>query len=703
MARQTDKNRSTRVAQRLIVEFRKPDATGAGGWQPYWDAEAVKVTLSAGMVPNTAEIRFPRLRWNDFVGFIWGTQIRIRTAVPMLRNGSPRYDQLQPAVLFQGFAVKRPVGWHGGDDKGGAHESSTILCLDYRWFINAGLSIYGQYARAYTDIKSTFTFFSGRRCIFNEKGKPNRDADAWTDGDLTFHLFGSDEYWTCRQMLSQILLQTLIRTHITEVAGLDNALDVSDLLATPHHVIIDTMPALEAILRIIGPLGWTLREEYTFNGPKWVFYKAGRARYDSRNAVALTILHDLWAPAPGELAPASAALGRKLVTGGRLVEDIAAAVNSPVGLGAPERYEATFNLVPGWKDADLVPDSSDDYANVFVAEADLQASIEPDAYSVYKYYHPLGSHFRRDVGRKWVLNEAGDYTAAPYGRGDIFDFQTVLPADRAINSHGFLWGPFRRKFLPCLTFEEGSVNSVGIKVELSMDGGTTWQELTAEIANLEGECGLRIESPNLSDILDKTNRDLSGGDLDGFELNYWTSLCRDKLAASTWPNWQTRIRVTASVQMDQRLRVAAAPTANSGSPFPQTRVFDFSDEYTYSLRTTSSQYSSSGLSAWDTDETEKLRARIEAIRDANEDKSVAGPVILDRLWLGDGTGEPEFKVGDGVRRFGGRWYDLGGTVRNDRVYPEIAQIVYDNQTQKQTLVLRDARFAQVELDYEGKP
>jgi hypothetical protein len=702
MARLTDKNRTTRVAQRLIAEFRKPDATGAGGWQPYWDAEVQHVALSAGDVPNTAEILFPRLRWNDFVGFTWGTQVRIRTAVPLLRSGSPRYEQLQPAVLFQGFAVRRPVSWHGGDDRGGAHEKNAILCLDYRWFINSCLSIYGQYARTADDTADSFTHLSGRRCVFNEKGKPNRDVNAWTDGALAFHLFGSDEYWTCRQMLSQILLQTLIRTHITATEGLEDALDVSDLEATPHHVIIDTMPAIEAILRIIRPLGWTLREEYDFNGPKWVFYKAGRARYDSRDSVTPTILHDLWAPAPGELATASAALGYKLVTGGRIEEDIAAVVNSPVGLGAPERYEATFNLVPGWLDADLVPDSGDDYVNVFKTEAEIQQSDAPDDFTFYTYYHALGSQFNRDVGRKWVLNEAGDYTGGSYNRGNAFDFTTVIPAEKITAAGKKLYGPFRRKLLPCLTFDAGSVNSVGIRVELSLDGGLTWQDLAAEIANLEGECGLRLESPNLSEILDKQARVISGGALDGFELNYWTSLCIDKLAGSVWPAWQTRLRVTASVQMDQRLRVSAAPTANSGSPFRQTRVLDFSDEYTYSLRTSASRYYGGVLSAWDTDETEKLRARVEAVRDANEDKSVAGPVILDRLWLGDGTGEPEIKVGDGVRRFGGRWYDLGGTVRNDRVYPEIARIIYDNQTQRQTLILRDTRFAQVELEYEGK-
>lgn len=693
MAYPTDKQMQTRTAQRLVAQFRPPAATGSGGWQTAWNAEVRKVALNAGASPNTAEIEFPNLRWSDGLGIAWGSQVRILTSVPMRRNGEPRYPDLQPTVLFQGFAVERKIAFDGGGPRRKAHEYSGIVCYDYRWLINSNISVYGQYARTAADSASGYTFFSGRRCIFNQDGKKNRAATPTTYNGSQYYLFGVDDYWTARQMLTQIFLGTPIGSYLTGIYGLDNADNSSDLAVTPGHVLVDTMGAVEAVMKVIGPLGWTFREEYTLSGPVWVFFKAGRAQAFSRSSGTYTMLHDLHAPAPGEQIPAAVASGRKMLCAGRLTESIKAVINNPWGLGAPERYETTFYLVPGWLDAQLVPDSADSYTNVYLTEEQIQKETNPDQYSFYRHYHPKGSSFLRDVGRKWVLNEAGTYTGGNYNRGNAFAFESVLPADKIAG----LYGPFKRRFLPCLTFDSANINSVGILVEISLDGGSTWQALVASIRNLEGECGIYLDDANLSEILDKQARTFDSGALQGKEINYWTSLCRDKLAGQAWPNWQTRVRVTASVQMDQRLRLSAEPTANSGSPFRQTAIYDFSREFTYSQRAASSVLAASGLPAWNTDETDKLRDRLEALRDANEDKSIAGPLVLDRLWLGDGSGDPEFKVGDGISHITGRWYDLGGSVRDDRVYPEIVQIVYDNESQKQTLITRDARFAQIEL------
>ena len=198
-------------------------------------------------------------------------------------------------------------------------------------------------------------------------------------------------------------------------------------------------------------------------------------------------------------------------------------------------------------------------------------------------------------------------------------------------------------------------------------------------------------------MLDPATGTISGGDLDGKELNYWTSLCDDKAGSRVFKDgdWNTRVRVTASVQLDQRLIAESVPTHASGSPFYHRTIYDFSDKYTYSKRTDSSIFADSGLSAWDTNEYEKLTDHLDALRDANEDASINGRFTLDRLWLGDGAGQEDFRIGDGVEGITGRNYSMTTSLNGATVCPEIIQITYDIQRQKQHLITRDLRLAEM--------
>ena len=65
--------------------------------------------------------------------------------------------------------------------------------------------------------------------------------------------------------------------------------------------------------------------------------------------------------------------------------------------------------VPGWMAAHLVPVTSV-LTNLFMTEAELAAETDPDLFPDHCIYHTRGSEFRRDVGRKWVLNETGTYS-----------------------------------------------------------------------------------------------------------------------------------------------------------------------------------------------------------------------------------------------------------------------------------------------------
>lgn len=725
-----------RTAQRPVCQFRRwsnASSDYVADWVPLDQAVAASITHNIGAKPNEASILFDSLRWHETYDLYPGDRVRILTAGLV--------------VLFEGFITSSRCGFSGGGISGGGFERNTCLCLDYRWLLNSTSPVYGQIARSiddYTDygtpsqaaIANKATFLSGRRCVFNEEGKPNRDPvlltlsshSSYPGAAQDMPIFappahkaspaGTDsQYWTARQMIEYVLSpyynQYWTYFSIPDpllITGIDHA-DFGTILS---GVRVEGLGLTDAVAKILSALGWSMRQYDSLLGPSLEFFKPGRAVGDTRSASAPTILHELHAPAVGESLAVAVAAGKKLIAKGEMISDIAAVINNPLGLGAPDKVEITAELVPAWLDSDFTPTEAAGYPNLFKTEAELAEMSDPDSLAYYTYYHTRGADFLRDVGRKWALNESGKYTGGDYDRGQPFDFSTVVDSAIVLDTDSRrLWGLYARKLLPCLTFDKDNLNSVGIKVEFSFDGGTTWEVIPCAIENLQGEAGIRIIEPNLADILPK-----SGGTIDDarpewstansmidLEVNYFTSLAKDKLYyTNPYPDehgfvfgdWKTRVRVTACIQLDQRLRYISEPTDASGSPLRHRAIYDFSDRYTRQIRTTSSTYYSSDLSAWTTDESDKLAAHLDAVRYANEDMSINGAFELDRLWI-DAEDAPTFRIGDGVKSITGRevsLYAARPTVGEpEGVYPEIAQIFYDIERQTQRLITRDLRLS----------
>jgi hypothetical protein len=160
-------------------------------------------------------------------------------------------------------------------------------------------------------------------------------------------------------------------------------------------------------------------------------------------------------------------------------------------------FEATFNLTLGW-DSALV---SGDY-NKFCP------ATNPDFYQV------------RDVFRKWVLNEAGDYSGPPYNRGEAFDFSKIFQSNNYVRR--------RRRFRPTLTTDSQG-KSLGYYLQVSYDCGQNWWQYLDAFNILTDECGVWLSSERL-----------------GTEL--WDALLKGGLG----------FRITASVISDQRLRAVVA-------------------------------------------------------------------------------------------------------------------------------------------------
>ncbi len=720
----TDANNLARYAQPPIVEA----AIGSGSppsygpWQPVWGAKVDRVEINASAKPSQAIVWFPELRWDADTGLKTGDMLRIRTLDPV------------PTISFAGFIAGTRLGFSGGGQGSGGKgpdgfERNVIVALDHRWLLQTTCPVDGRLSRGpddYTDfgtpsqtpIDDKYTFLSGCRAIFNKDGRPDKDPtdlthyiDAAEATSCDIPLFANDtvdaDPWTARDMIRYIL-SPIYNLAIRYLPILDPAnikgIDHADLDNVISHIVVEGLNVLDALDVICSHAGFGFRLDHNSDGTtELILYRIGSAAGYSRSIDTPTILQQLHAPAVAEDITAAVEAGARMLCNMSLAVDSSAIVNNPWGLAAPDKFEITAELVPAWLDSNLDPDTSGGLASLFFTEADLQDITDPNSKTFYKYYHARGSSFLRDVGRKWTLNEAGAYSSATYDRGMPFDFSTVIPAAYILDSETGerLYAPVNRQLLPCLTFDKDSLNTVGIKVEFSFDSGDTWQVIPAAISSLTREAGIYIEDPNLAELVDQAEGTISGGTLDGVQLNLFTSLADDLLTEPARSfkdgDWNTRVRVTASVQMDQRLRRMAEPTHFSGSPFWHAMIYDFSEKYGITERTDSSTFKDSGLPAWNIDRTDWFIGHLEKVRRSNEDMSISGVFTLDRLWLGDGTGVPVFCIGDSVERITGREKTLAAAFGTGVVYPEIVQIVYLPDGQQQQLITRDLRYAEVRI------
>ncbi len=709
-----------RSAQFLAVEARRGKGSPPvfeQNWQPVWDAKVDRITINRDNKPSVATIWFPNLRWHQASGLVWGDMVRIRTAEPVPSKRT---------ILFCGFITGYQSGFTGGSEqKGSAYERNAIVCQDHRWLLATTSPILGQVVRGPDDYwdygqvgqtpkSGSYTWATGRRAIFNADGRPNC-ADTTLDLTTCFvPIFDDPDRavpWTARDMLRYILSPLYNEAYAylpIPDPNLLTGLDHSDFDRVLNHIVVDSLNVIEAVQLICSHLGWGFREDYGNDGTiNLVFYKIASASAYVRDSLNEIILHRLYAPAVGETIDVAVGKGKKMLWAMDLAENIEAVINNPWGIGHPDRFEFTAELVPAWLDSELVPDTSEDNTNLFFTEAELQKMTDPNSKDYYKNYHPRGSAFSRHVGRKWSLNESGKYSVpATYDRGMPYDFSEVVPAEYIIgetddDTGKRLFAPFNRRLLPCLTVDKETLNTVGIRVQISFDAGSTWQVIPASIASLPAECGIYIEEANLAELVDEAAGVISGGTLDGVQLNYWTSLCDDKSNARSFKDgqWQTRIKITASVQLDLRiLEQSPMDVQASGSPFLHSAIYDFSEKYGLSKRTESSYFSETNLPAIERGVTDDwLSQHLGGIRKANQDMSISGQFTLERLWLGDGRGQPDFAIGDCIEAITGRDYSLRASFGLGMVYPEIVQIIYLPDRQKMKLITRDLRFAEVLL------
>ena len=92
-----------------------------------------------------------------------------------------------------------------------------------------------------------------------------------------------------------------------------------------------------------------------------------------------------------------------------------------------------------------------------------------------------------EVYRKWVLNEAGDYSGSPWNAGPAYDFGPLF-GDASM--------PRRRPLLPTISTDAAG-ESCGVYVEVSYDAGASYARYAGPVSVLRDECGIYLSSDQL--------------------------------------------------------------------------------------------------------------------------------------------------------------------------------------------------------------
>ncbi len=690
-----------RIATPLIVQKATASAGNPvtwGSWTTLLSCKINTIDFNMGKDSSRAVISFPALSWEqspinkcDKVRIIAGT-----------------------TVLFCGYATKLSRGFASRGNATTQH--LTVEVQDVRWLMTVGDVVYGQYARlssAYQNNMQTIpltttsasptpvAWLKGRRCIFNDNGRPNQDN---SDAEIFAHsgsyinqpvftaIDSQAKYWSARDMLDYLFKTSYISyqyfPYLLNASFATLGLIHSDFDTELAAVNVDGANLLEAIDIICQQIGWSFRIDWdtTSGSENLAFFKRGSSTVHSET-------HAFYAASDSEPITDAIARGDMILIGMDMDEDISPVINEPIGLGGVQKYEATFELVPGWLDDDLVPDTE----TLYLSDMEIKIAENPNSYDYFKYYHPKGSEFKPEVGRKWVLNETGNYSASStYNRGEIYDFSEAIYSTPVDDTYA----PFARYLKGCLSYVNQPFNSaktkgdtLPVKVELSFNGGNTWHIVDGLIDALSEEFGIVISQPNLADLYVSDNDIISdpASELDGVSLNYWTSLCKDRFADIPWGNWDTRCRVTCSVEMDQRL--VSEPAANGGgSLFRQRACFDLSDRYPFQQRETISIYDADYPSDNLNLQT-ALDNHVTQIRKANQDKAISGRYTLDFLWW-DNNGIM-IRPGDLLAGITGRAFTFGVTSDGTTKYPEISKVTVLGDTQQMQIYTRDVRFASI--------
>ena len=350
------------------------------------------------------------------------------------------------------------------------------------------ISVYG---RRLAKPDGPSVFLAGFDTIFNPDGEGNAALVPVEVNGKNYTAFCSDSsqgrLWSCAEVIHYLLCEyapvgQLQSPTLTQLRTLTENQNIRDLDVTGLNL-------LEALYRCCERIGLKFKfvPRLASTGPEdaIVFYRNGTGRVVELNCQ----------PAGRQLN-----ISRTNIAAMQSRRNFWPITHKYIGQGDFKVFEATFELVKAW-----------------------DPTLEDSDYDKFSPSTNPNFHQVKDVYRKWCLNEAGQYSTAPYNRGDAFDFSKIF------QTHNFI--PCRRRFHPALT---GDIlgRSLGYYLQVAYgteDTGHTWLQYLHAFNILLDECGIWLSS--------------------------------DRLDADTWFAAQQgllRFRITASVVADERLTAVLA-------------------------------------------------------------------------------------------------------------------------------------------------
>lgn len=312
--------------------------------------------------------------------------------------------------------------------------------------------------------------------------------------------------------------------------------------------------------------------------------------------------------------------------------------NRIVCWGAVERREVTVNLVKAWDPA-----------------YDTQHLYQLREKSEFAIAHP-------EVGRKWVLDTAGDYIGLRPELTAPADLSGVFTADPMLK---------RRKFERCLSqhLDADDRESNGYRVDWYNENAPGavdhtdkhdpgWQRVKWPFSVLEKEAGIVFDGETPP-------------------LQLWSIIYGGN------PD-KARVRITATLVGDKRVKGDAVRLASSKHSLDIPLTLDVSDKFQDSRVDNSTNYGSIfyGDPTDARNDTTAIQTYAEQIRTAED------ALRLDTSIPLEGCNHPEYQIGDVLPLIKGR--NLPLDLATER-FPQIVGIVHHFQSQQVELLLESVR------------
>jgi hypothetical protein len=385
--------------------------------------------------------------------------------------------RLKELPIFAGIIEDIDIETRSGEQK------IKIIAKDF----SARLKRKTVYGRNVCQADGELIFIAGVDTVFNLSGEPNASSQNIIQNSRSFKAFATSdnegEFFSCADAIYYLLCSyvsagELVIPSLEQLKTLTGGANILDVDVQGQNLI-------EALRRCCRQAGLTFKfvPSAADSGiaEAIVFFKPDNCREIELNCQ--------WQGQRLDIAKTNIAEVSR--------EQYPCITNRYVVAGDYKIYEATFELVKGW-----------------------DTSLEENDYD--KFSPTTNENFNdvRDVWRKWVLNEAGDYIASPYNQGDAFDFSDIFENNPYIRR--------KRKFMSCLSCGQ-SGTSLGYYLEVSYTNGSYWWPYMSSFKVLADECGIWLS-------------------IEQFDTDMWFAILKGVL----------KFRITASVMSDERINFAVA-------------------------------------------------------------------------------------------------------------------------------------------------